>query len=176
MKNTFPLYTLTLCSWPGEPTRSGANGSLAHTPAYENNRPVRQFLADGPGPHQQLTRLCRRSAAVGRADLWPVHARQHALGEEQTHRPDAGGVRGAEEFVPERHHRQAYRLRIDPKRIYLTAATTAGALRGIQTLLQLAGLQPDNRQLPALELEDHPRFGYRGMHLDVSRHFFDLNL
>lgn len=69
---------------------------------------------------------------------------------------------------------EAYRLRIDPNRLYLTAATTAGALRGMQTLLQLAGLQPDVRQLPALELEDQPRFGYRGMHLDVSRHFFDL--
>ena len=70
---------------------------------------------------------------------------------------------------------EAYRLRIDPNRMYLTAATTAGALRGMQTLLQLAGLQPDNRQLPALDLDDHPRFDYRGMHLDVSRHFFDLN-
>ncbi len=69
---------------------------------------------------------------------------------------------------------EAYRLRIAPNRVHLTAATPAGALRGMQTLLQLAGLQPDNRQLPALELEDYPRFGYRGMHLDVSRHFYDL--
>lgn len=69
---------------------------------------------------------------------------------------------------------EAYRLRIAPDRVYLIAATAAGALRGMQTLLQLASLQPDNRQLPALELEDQPRFGYRGMHLDVSRHFYDL--
>ncbi len=69
---------------------------------------------------------------------------------------------------------EAYRLRIAHNRVHLIAATAAGAMRGMQTLLQLAGLQPDTRQLPALELEDHPRFGYRGMHLDVSRHFYDL--
>lgn len=70
---------------------------------------------------------------------------------------------------------EGYQLRIDANRIHLTAATVAGAQRGVQTLLQLAELQPDTRQLPGLDLTDKPRFGYRGMHLDVSRHFYDLD-
>ena len=70
---------------------------------------------------------------------------------------------------------EGYQLRIDPNRIHLTAATLAGAQRGVQTLLQLADLQPDTRKLPGLDLTAAPRFGYRGMHLDVSRHFFDLD-
>ncbi|XAZ81951.1 family 20 glycosylhydrolase (plasmid) [Fibrella sp. ES10-3-2-2] len=70
--------------------------------------------------------------------------------------------------------RETYRLRISPAGIRLQAATPLGALRGIQTLLQVAALQPNNRQLPALDIVDRPRFGYRGMHLDVSRHFFPV--
>ncbi|MBO0936381.1 family 20 glycosylhydrolase [Fibrella sp. HMF5335] len=70
--------------------------------------------------------------------------------------------------------RETYRLRISPTEIHLQAATTLGALRGVQTLIQLAALQPNNRQLPALAIVDRPRFGYRGMHLDVSRHFFPV--
>lgn len=76
---------------------------------------------------------------------------------------------------PEGSNSEGYQLRIDANRIHLTAATVAGAQRGVQTLLQLAELQPNTRQLPGLDLTDEPRFGYRGMHLDVSRHFYDLD-
>lgn len=70
--------------------------------------------------------------------------------------------------------RETYRLHISPLEIRLSAATPLGALRGVQTLLQLTALQPDPKQLPALDIVDQPRFGYRGMHLDVSRHFFPI--
>jgi N-acetyl-beta-hexosaminidase len=45
---------------------------------------------------------------------------------------------------------EGYQLRITPNRIHLIATTVAGAQRGVQTLLQLAELQPESKQLPGL--------------------------
>lgn len=68
-----------------------------------------------------------------------------------------------------------YKLVITPERITLSARTTAGALYGMQSLLQLILLQPVQGVVPCAEITDHPRFGYRGVMLDVSRHFFPVS-
>jgi len=68
-----------------------------------------------------------------------------------------------------------YRLLITPERITLSARTPAGALYGMQSLLQLILLQPVQGVVPCAEITDQPRFNYRGMHLDVSRHFFTVS-
>jgi hexosaminidase len=65
---------------------------------------------------------------------------------------------------------ESYTLAVGEESINLTAPTRAGIARGIQTLRQLAGSGDD---LPALEIVDKPRLPWRGMHLDVSRHFFE---
>lgn len=67
---------------------------------------------------------------------------------------------------------EAYRIEIDKKGIRLSASTETGIFYGLQTLLQLLN-NSDNKTLPALTINDSPRFPYRGLHLDVSRHFFD---
>ena len=67
---------------------------------------------------------------------------------------------------------EAYRIEIDKKGIRLSASTETGIFYGLQTLLQLLN-NSDNKTLPALTINDTPRFPYRGLHLDVSRHFFD---
>lgn len=67
---------------------------------------------------------------------------------------------------------EAYRIEIDKKGIRLSASTETGIFYGLQTLLQLLN-NGDNKTLPALTINDSPRFPYRGLHLDVSRHFFD---
>lgn len=66
---------------------------------------------------------------------------------------------------------EGYALRITPKYILLSAPGSRGLFYGMQSLLQLIETSPGN-QLPCLEIADYPRFGWRGMHLDVSRHFF----
>jgi hexosaminidase len=76
---------------------------------------------------------------------------------------------------------EGYFLTITSERIIIEAADGAGLFYGLQSLVQL--LPPEiysarnegqnlQFQLPCLEIKDHPRFQYRGMHLDVSRHFF----
>ncbi len=76
---------------------------------------------------------------------------------------------------------EGYKLEITPKKIHITASTGAGIFYGIQSLLQLMPADaylpapPDPQKswtLPCIEIKDHPRYPYRGMHLDVSRHFF----
>ena len=50
-----------------------------------------------------------------------------------------------------------------------------GLFYGVQTLIQLLpDVKSASLQIPAVSITDYPRFDYRGMHLDVSRHFFDV--
>ena len=67
--------------------------------------------------------------------------------------------------------REGYALTITPESISIRAPERAGVFYGIQTLRQL--LSPPPAELPCLNISDRPSFDWRGMHLDVSRHFFD---
>ncbi len=69
---------------------------------------------------------------------------------------------------------EAYRIAVDED-VRLVAATPAGMGHAVHTLAQLlaANATPGGIELPRLVIEDQPAFGWRGMHLDVSRHFFD---
>ncbi|MES2277614.1 MAG: family 20 glycosylhydrolase [Bacteroidota bacterium] len=67
-----------------------------------------------------------------------------------------------------------YRLNITARQITI-AGKGAGLFYGIQTLLQLFPLDHGATvKLPGVQIEDYPRFGYRGLHLDVCRHFFGV--
>ncbi len=68
-------------------------------------------------------------------------------------------------------HPEGYRLIVTHDSITVSARTGAGIFYGIQTLAQLV---PGDRAgaIPSVSIRDTPRFGYRGMHLDVGRHFF----
>jgi hexosaminidase len=63
---------------------------------------------------------------------------------------------------------EAYRLLVTPEGINLTAGTECGLFRGGQTIKQL--VQTSGGTIPCLEIEDQPRFRYRGFHIDSSRH------
>ena len=64
--------------------------------------------------------------------------------------------------------------------IYLNGSSASGLFYGFQTFRQLcdrsleSGIKPEKTVVPNCEIKDSPRFAYRGMHLDVSRHFFDV--
>ena len=67
---------------------------------------------------------------------------------------------------------EGYRLMIARQGIRVDAPTSAGIFYGIQTLRQLATHNGNETTLPQLQIKDSPRFPWRGMMLDVSRHFF----
>ena len=66
---------------------------------------------------------------------------------------------------------EGYRIDISARRAQLSAGADAGLFYGLQTLLQLAD---ERGNLPCVSIEDHPRYRYRGLHLDVCRHFFPV--
>lgn len=66
---------------------------------------------------------------------------------------------------------EGYALSVRPEGITIRSRGAAGLFYGFQTLLQL--YDHHGEQIPAQEIVDAPRFAWRGLHLDVSRHFFD---
>src|SRR5437763_5773648 len=71
---------------------------------------------------------------------------------------------------------EAYTLKVDSARAELHARTTLGAMRGLQTILQLVEITPQGFAIPALTIEDKPRFAWRGLMIDSGRHFMPLDV
>ena len=79
---------------------------------------------------------------------------------------------------------EAYYIDVDSKSVCVEASSFRGFNHAIQTLKQLLpievyGDKPAPKAswvIPAVSIKDAPRFGYRGMHLDVVRHFFDVDI
>jgi hexosaminidase len=70
---------------------------------------------------------------------------------------------------------EMYQLDIENGMVLLKAKTVRGIINGMQTLLQLLPLQKTaTASIGACLINDYPRFAYRGMHLDVVRHFFPV--
>lgn len=67
-----------------------------------------------------------------------------------------------------------YSLTVTQKAITINAVEEAGLYRGSRTLVQLLESGRPQRQLPCLTITDHPRFPWRGMHLDPCRHFWSV--
>lgn len=66
---------------------------------------------------------------------------------------------------------EAYRLEVTPQRARLTSPTVIGAMRGLQTFLQLVSLEGNGFSVPAVSIDDAPRFPWRGLLIDVTSHF-----
>lgn len=67
---------------------------------------------------------------------------------------------------------ESYSMVVDKKGIVISATSETGLFYGLQTLLQLT---ESADKIPFLEISDTPRFDYRGLHIDVSRHFLSLD-
>lgn len=70
---------------------------------------------------------------------------------------------------------EAYQLQVTPKSITLTSATMEGLYYAYQSLLQLGEVTEKGIVYPCCEITDAPRFPYRGIMLDISRHFLPID-
>ncbi|WP_222597216.1 family 20 glycosylhydrolase [Chitinophaga pinensis] len=76
-----------------------------------------------------------------------------------------------------------YTLEVTPQQVIIAAKTPTGMFRAVQTVRQLMPAAIEGVKnakltkiaLPAVKITDHPVYGWRGMHLDVSRHFFSVD-
>src|SRR5271155_518423 len=71
---------------------------------------------------------------------------------------------------------EAYHLQITPDAVHLEAANPLGVLHGLQTFLQLVRITPRGFIVPAMTIDDQPRFPWRGLMLDAGRHFMPLDV
>ena len=71
---------------------------------------------------------------------------------------------------------ESYTLEVTPTRATLTAPNALGVLHGLQTFLQLVNPSPAGFAVPVLTIQDQPRFTWRGLLIDVCRHFMPLDV
>jgi hexosaminidase len=71
---------------------------------------------------------------------------------------------------------ESYVLKVAADGASLTAPTPLGAMHGLQTFLQLVEVSPEGFSAPAVTIEDSPRFPWRGLMIDVSRHFIPFDV
>lgn len=130
----------------------------------------RRFCVSDSGSVFRLTELCNLRAAPEAADaetdLCAFLAKVFEID------PLLGSGReyiylSVDRSLPER---EGYRLTVEENKVTVTGADESGVFWGVQTLKQL--LLQGSLELPALEIDDAPRFSHRAFMLDICRHFF----
>ncbi len=80
-------------------------------------------------------------------------------------------AQGAGKSIPSVSEDESYRIDITSRQALLTAPTVVGVLRGLETLLQLLDADRNGYFFPGVQIDDKPRFPWRGLLIDVARHF-----
>ena len=78
--------------------------------------------------------------------------------------------------LPELGEDESYTLETTATSAQLNASTTLGAMHGLQTFLQLVENTPSGFAVPVVSIQDSPRFQWRGLMIDVGRHFIPLDV
>ncbi len=78
--------------------------------------------------------------------------------------------------IPKLGDDESYNLEITNSQAKLTAPTTVGAMRGLETFLQLLEGDKEGFYFPAVSINDQPRFAWRGLMIDSARHFMPLEV
>ena len=85
-------------------------------------------------------------------------------------------ARGPGKSVPAVDEDESYTLEVNERQAVLRAATVVGALRGLETFLQLLEGDREGFYVPAVTIEDRPRFRWRGLLIDIGRHFEPMDV
>ncbi|MDO7852716.1 beta-N-acetylhexosaminidase [Hymenobacter convexus] len=75
---------------------------------------------------------------------------------------------------PEKFDEERYSLRVTPMGVSIDAPTSLGVLRALATLEQLPIAEKKQRYLPEVDIQDQPRFAWRGLLIDAARHFMPV--
>jgi hexosaminidase len=79
--------------------------------------------------------------------------------------------RASGQSIPSLEEDESYQIEVSTQQVRLTAQTAVGAMRGLETLLQLLSADRDSYFLPAVKIQDQPRFRWRGLLIDIGRHY-----
>jgi hexosaminidase len=139
-------------------------------------QPVSVQVQNGVFNNKKQTSLCYNveQGELEQAAVFFTKAINHISGFELSHNLDVESkiqlVLDAESDI----HKEGYQLTVKSDQIEIRASDKAGIIYGMQSLLQLLPPVRTNADLviPCMRIDDYPRFKWRGMHLDVSRHFF----
>jgi hexosaminidase len=147
--------------------------------------PLPSHVTQGTG--QFLVNGSFSVAAEGYSDPRVVEGRQRFINKLwretgipfQTSSPDSGATfviktGGASEAVQQLGEDESYHLAVTPTHVELTAPNALGVLHGLQTFLQLVHITPQGFAVPVVTIDDQPRFPWRGLMIDVGRHFIPL--
>ena len=136
---------------------------------------------DNTMPLSNITRICcddnedmKRNAGFLAEYLKPYFKGQALplVVEKKTKKPaDAVQLRLNKKLVGD----EEYCLTVGKKGILIEGKTPRGVFYGIQTLRKALPVGAEEVAVPFVRIADCPRFSYRGMHLDVGRHFFDVD-
>ncbi|NML57607.1 family 20 glycosylhydrolase [Chryseobacterium cheonjiense] len=77
--------------------------------------------------------------------------------------------------VIDQQKKEKYSIEVSSGGIVINSNTNQGYFLALQTLIQLIEQYKDSGKIPAMKIEDEPKFAWRGMHLDVCRHFFTVD-
>ena len=83
---------------------------------------------------------------------------------------------GPGQNIPNLRENESYRIDITRRQAILSAPTVVGALRGLETLLQLLDADRNGYFFPSVQIDDQPRFPWRGLLIDVARHFHTMEV
>ena len=129
------------------------------------------LVIGGPGPASSRAFMAAArfmSRLAGRTGLF---LKQDFLAAQSP--PGEGGIRYAYERAGklQPNEDESYALSVGMAKVTLTAKTDIGILRGLETLLQLLSADETGYYYPCVDIADKPRFTWRGLLIDVGRHF-----
>jgi hexosaminidase len=154
---------------------AGVTHNLMPVPAAIQFRPGRLIIDSSFTAAIGGSSDARLQAALERA----VHRLQGRIGIELNHTPaESASVatlaikcEAPGNPIPSLSDDESYSLEVSSRHAVLSAATDYGALHGLETFLQLLEHDPDGYFIPSASIQDKPRFKWRGLMIDVGRHF-----
>ncbi|ORM70626.1 beta-N-acetylhexosaminidase [Pantoea wallisii] len=155
-----PAGDLPLMPWPQNVVQPAGGGALALTP---------QLTLHISGDHLAGAEA-RWRARISRQTGWPLlpasAASDHATIQVQ--------IAQAVDPLPQPDSDESYHLEVNSSGVLLKAATRFGAMRGMETLLQLIENNENGTVIPFVSIDDKPRFPWRGVLIDSARHFLPV--